>query len=210
MKLGKLVVLLFLICIKKIYVVIGQTINNVKSDCTILYNFVNGDSKDYSNLCCHFKENKEHDEQCDNENYIKELNLYSMSKDKISNLPYFSRIEKIEINNKDLKKIPDSILKLTTLKFLSLSDNQIEVIPLSIHTLSQLEHLDLENNNIKEWPSEIFNLKNLKYLNLGNNNIEVIPSTIQNLSKLENLYLYNSNIKFISNELFNLKNLKLL
>jgi len=48
--------------------VIGQTIGK-KSDCTKLYNFINGDSKNYSNNCCSESEIK-----CDNEGYITSFN----------------------------------------------------------------------------------------------------------------------------------------
>jgi len=53
MKFRIFVALLFLIYETFFYFVIGQTINNeIKSDCTKLYNFLNKDSKDYYRNCC--------------------------------------------------------------------------------------------------------------------------------------------------------------
>jgi len=61
---GKFVAFLFFICETFFYLVAGQE-NKEKSDCTKLYNFLNGDSKDYSNSCC-----DKSDIECDDEGYI--------------------------------------------------------------------------------------------------------------------------------------------
>jgi len=58
---------LFLIYETFFYLTIGQTINKEKSDCTILYNYINGDSKDYANICC---SSFEYPVDCDDEGYI--------------------------------------------------------------------------------------------------------------------------------------------
>jgi len=52
MKFGKFLTLLFLIYGTSFYLVRGQANNGAKSDCTLLYNFINGDDVDYSNVCC--------------------------------------------------------------------------------------------------------------------------------------------------------------
>ena len=49
--------------------VIEQIIEKEKSDCIKLYNFLNGDSKDYLNSC------NTDDVKCDNENYIINISL---------------------------------------------------------------------------------------------------------------------------------------
>jgi len=62
---GKFLVLLFFICEFSFYLVRGQTNNQEKSDCTKIYNIVNGDSKNYYDNCC-----KDNGIKCDNEGYI--------------------------------------------------------------------------------------------------------------------------------------------
>jgi len=53
MKFGNFVPLLFLIYETSFYLVMGQTINEEKNDCTKLYNFLYGDNKLYSmEDCC--------------------------------------------------------------------------------------------------------------------------------------------------------------
>jgi len=66
MKFGEFIPFLYLIYQSTFYLVIGQTVNNEKSDCTKLYNVINGDSKNYGNKCCSNKLIK-----CNNEGYIK-------------------------------------------------------------------------------------------------------------------------------------------
>jgi len=70
MKFEKFVKFLFIIYKLSYYLVIGQIIEKEKSDCTKLYNFLNGDSKDYSNSCCSTVK-----VTCDNENYITVVSL---------------------------------------------------------------------------------------------------------------------------------------
>jgi len=52
MKFLRFVVSLFLLFEISIYLVTCETVNNEKSDCTKLYNFLKGDSNDYADSCC--------------------------------------------------------------------------------------------------------------------------------------------------------------
>jgi len=65
---GFVTFLLFLYIEISYNLVIGQAIKN-KSDCTKLYNFINGDSKNYYDNCC-----LESEIECDNEGYITSFN----------------------------------------------------------------------------------------------------------------------------------------
>lgn len=194
---------LFLIYELSFNLVIGQTVNNEKSDCTKLYNFLKGNSEDYANSCC-----GNNGVDCDNEGYITYIYYFDANNEfpDINSFPFLSRIEDLQLSNIGLKEIPNSILRLTSLKFLSFYRNKIEVIPPTIQNLSKLEGLNLDINNLKGFPSEIFSLPNLKYLDLCTNKIEVIPPDIQKLSKLEKLTIHGNNIKELPNEIFNLTN----
>jgi len=199
------VVSLFLIYKASFYLVLGQSVNEIISDCTKLYNYLYKDFKKYGNSCCN-----KNGVECDNEGYITK---YINSKENyefpdIIDFPYFSRIESLEISNVNLKEIPDSILKLSTLKYLQFFQNNMEVIPPTIQNLSELEHLKIEDNDITVLPDELFNLINLKSISFGANKIEEIPSAIQNLSKLEYINLNANYIEKLPSEIFNLANLK--
>jgi len=201
MKFGNFIILLYLI---SFYLVIGETINEEKSDCSKLYNFINGDDKDYSNNCC-----SDTGVKCDSGyiTYFEYLDAEIKIPD-LTSFPSLSRIEQLIINNSSLKEIPNNILNLISLKTLDLRTNNIEVIPPEIQNLSRLEELHIKDNKIKELPNELFNLKKLKILNLHTNHIEVIPPDIQNLSKLEELYLASNDIKELPKEFFYLRHLK--
>jgi len=69
MKFGNLVS--YLLLISFFYLVIGQTTNEEKSDCTKILNFINGDSKDYANSCC--SDNTEI--KCFDDGYIRYIKL---------------------------------------------------------------------------------------------------------------------------------------
>jgi len=118
-----------------------------RSDCTKLMNFINGDFEDYSNSCC---SGKFANIKFDNENYI----IYYSNKDlgeKISDystFPYLSRIKELYIIGGGLNEIPDNIFDLTSLKILSIHDNNVEVIPPAVQNLQQLTDLRLFNNNL--------------------------------------------------------------
>jgi len=71
MNILKFFVSLLLIYETSFYMVKGQTIDNEKTDCTKLYNFLNGDSGDYANSCC-----TADGIECDNDGYIKYFKRY--------------------------------------------------------------------------------------------------------------------------------------
>jgi len=187
MKFGIFLAFLFLLYEVSFYLVSGQTTDN-KSDCTKLYNFLNGDDADYANKCCTGTTGL----YCDNEGFITYFNNTeaNIAVPNMTSFPFFSRITDLAIRGANLKEIPEVIFKLTTLKKLDFKKNFIEIIPSAIQNLSQLEELNFRDNNIKNIPDEIFTLKNLRYLTFGLNHIEVIPPAIQNLSQLEELYFW--------------------
>jgi len=73
MKVLRSLLSLFLIHQPFFYLVTGKIVNEKmkETDCTKLYNFLNGDSEDYVNSCC---SNDDIDLKCDNEGYV--TNIY--------------------------------------------------------------------------------------------------------------------------------------
>jgi Leucine-rich repeat (LRR) protein len=139
-------------------------------------------------------------------------------------------IQRIELLNKQIKKIPKEIQYLTQLTYLNLHDNHIEKIPLEIQYLIHLIKLSFSKNKIKEIPKEIQYLTQLTVLYLYDNHIEKIPleiqyliqlielsfsknkikeipKEIQYLTQLTTLYLYDNQIREIPLEIINLRNL---
>ncbi len=88
----------------------------------------------------------------------------------------------------DITQIPKCVNKLTNLKILNLSFNQIEIIPEDIVFLKNLEYFNLQNdgnNVIKIIPKSITLLCNLKAFNLSGNIIENVPESLKSFKPLK-------------------------
>merc|ERR1712012_657656 len=103
----------------------------------------------------------------------------------------------VMLMGRNLLTIPDSIVKLTALEDLDLSDIQIVEIPVEIGKLTALKYLDLRENQIVEIPVEIGKLTALEDLNLSNNQIVEIPVEIGKLTALTSLDLSENNISCV-------------
>lgn len=93
-----------------------------------------------------------------------------------------------------IKWLPDSIGKLSSLTTLDLSENRIAEIPESIGGLSSLQVLDLHANMISELPESIGDLLNLLNLDLRGNQLRSLPSTIDRLVRLQELDLSSNGL----------------
>ena len=112
-------------------------------------------------------------------NHIVELNI---SNKPINMLPesicYLTALKELNLNFNNLKTLPDSIGELKSLVSLKAIDNNLEFLPESIKKLKKLEYLDLRFNQLKEIPDSIGELKELKWISLCCNNLEIIPMSI--------------------------------
>lgn len=73
-------------------------------------------------------------------------------------------ITDLDLRNKNLNELPDSIGQLTQLRRLMISDNQLEKLPDSINQLSNLKYLDIVDNPLTTLPESIVQLKKLDYV----------------------------------------------
>jgi len=77
-----------------------------------------------------------------------------------------------------LKTFPNDI-KCSGLKYLDLSQNQLEIFPLTILNINTLERLNLSFNKIKFIPRQILRLlPQLQVFNIASNQIRTIPSCL--------------------------------
>ncbi|XP_072979439.1 disease resistance protein RPM1-like isoform X1 [Typha angustifolia] len=72
----------------------------------------------------------------------------------------------LDLDGAALKTLPDVIVDLFNLRYLSLRNSKVESLPKSIEKLSNLETLDLYGSMIKELPHGIVKLEKLRYLNV--------------------------------------------
>ncbi len=100
-----------------------------------------------------------------------------------------TKLTTLKLSNNKYDNIPDDICKLTNLTNLNLSYNNLIKLPTCIDNLTNLTNLNLFQNKITELPENFTKLTNLTVLNLENNNLTKLPDNIGNLSKLEKLYV---------------------
>ena len=92
---------------------------------------------------------------------------------------------------------PESIIMLTNLEILDLSNNNLTSLSESIGSLSNLKTLYLSYNNLTSLPNQIGSLSNLQLLFLVNNNLTSLPESIRSLYNLQVLFLHDNNLTSI-------------
>ncbi|WJX22356.1 hypothetical protein P8452_11669 [Trifolium repens] len=88
--------------------------------------------------------------------------------------------------------VPNSIGELIHLRYLDLSNTEIETLPDTLCNLYNLQTLKLSCcEYLTRLPNSIGELIHLRYLDLSNTEIETLPDTLCNLSNLQTLKLSN-------------------
>lgn len=128
-----------------------------------------------------------------------------------------SGLKELYLNNNLIAEIPDEIGNVKSLQLISLRHSEassakvkLSKLPASVDKLSNLQHLDLHNNSIQNLPGDFAKLSNLKHLDLGWNQLEGFPKEILSLTKLEYLNLALNNVVEIPEEIGKLSALKYL
>jgi Leucine-rich repeat (LRR) protein len=96
------------------------------------------------------------------------------------------QVDRLELANNNLKSIPETISYFVNLRYLDLSNNQLESIR-SVFQCVSLESLNVSKNRLKSVNESFFNLKSLKHLDLSYNQISVNTYLINSLKYNKNL-----------------------
>jgi leucine-rich repeat protein SHOC2 len=118
------------------------------------------------------------------------------------------RVSELDLGDKQLSRLPDSIGNISTLKRLNLTGNGFTKLPDSIGNLTHLTRLFIEDNHLTYLPESIGNLTNLAYLFLGTNSLIYLPESIGNLNNLIWLFLDCNSISYLPGSFGNLYNLE--
>jgi leucine-rich repeat protein SHOC2 len=139
---------------------------------------------------------------------VTELDLQNrgltMLPDSIGNL---TDLTSLNLYGNSLTSLPESIGKLSKLVELSLGTNQLTSLPISISKLTRLVSLALSRNQFTTLPDRIADLSNLTRLYLNDNQLISLPANIGDLTKLTELYL-NDNPWIDLSNLHDIPNLK--
>ncbi|KKL81296.1 hypothetical protein LCGC14_1996190, partial [marine sediment metagenome] len=113
------------------------------------------------------------------------------------------------MGNLELKRLPDSIGRLISLKSLKLCDIGLKKLPRSMMSLKNLKFLSLTGNPQLKLPDFLWELKSLELLDLSNNNLTTITDSIKKLENISELHLFQNYLKSFPKQSFEkLKNLK--
>jgi len=101
----------------------------------------------------------------------------------------------LTISSPQLEELPDSIGNLTKLTQLSVySEHSLVKIPETVGNLTLLEELNLKKNKLKSLPDSIGGLISLKTLFLNDNELEILPQSIGMLKSLKKLDLHKNQL----------------
>ncbi|MFB3390079.1 leucine-rich repeat domain-containing protein [Flavobacterium sp. LAR06] len=134
------------------------------------------------------------------------------SKDLEVLMPDILRIPNLaELNlymNYDIKKLPDSICRLSNLTKLILEETDITDLPEDIDQISQLTYLYAAGTKIRVLPDRIGRLANLEVLDLTGSRLERLPNSLSGLSSLIRLAVADNSITDVPETLLNLAHIQ--
>lgn len=121
--------------------------------------------------------------------------------------PEDNHIERLNLTNCHLTRIPKSIRRCKHLKALNLEGNRIRHIPRWIIELDSLEEITLNYNQLKLTKADIRHLSKAMQIIIGGNGFEKLPSNIGQLH-CESLNLGKNRLHSLPNSFGQLKQLK--
>uniref|UniRef100_A0A8C3RSH1 Uncharacterized protein n=1 Tax=Chelydra serpentina TaxID=8475 RepID=A0A8C3RSH1_CHESE len=142
---------------------------------------------------------------------VESLNLDRNKLKHVPGISKLSRLRKLILSKNEIADFPEEIQSLVHLEKLELNQNQIRVIPEGIFScLPRLKHLRLNNNRLSALPKDLATCSSsLQYLNLSNNLFRAVPQAVLELVSLQELYVQNNALRQLPRELFEGRPLKM-
>lgn len=109
-----------------------------------------------------------------------------------------------------ITELPRQLFMCHGLKYLDLSDNELQAIPSAISSLVNLQYLNINRNTLASIPDSMKALKHLLFLDLSVNPLEKLPDTITNLIALQELYLNDTYLEYLPGNFGRLAHLRIL
>ena len=112
------------------------------------------------------------------------------------------------LHDNKLSSLPESLRRMTNLRYLNLSGNLFETLPDAVCEMESLLELRLSDNQLRALPDSIGRLTRLRELHLRNNEIRTLPESIGSLIELRQLDLRQNPICFLPDALLHLPKLE--
>ncbi|CCH60410.1 hypothetical protein TBLA_0C06140 [Henningerozyma blattae CBS 6284] len=105
--------------------------------------------------------------------YTNNMTSLSLAKAKLASVPgelftKLTNLEKLDLSDNNLNRLPQEISSLTRLVYLSASRNKLDGLPVGFSNLTSLKSLDLHSNNIRNFVLGIEQIE-LNYINISSN-----------------------------------------
>lgn len=117
-----------------------------------------------------------------------------------------NKIKFLSLTNNRLNILPTTISNLKYLEYIDLSDNNFEFLPTDLYELTQLKHIRIQNNrnSFKNVGDEITKLACLETINFGSNwklNGNLVIISLSKLPNLKDLDFFGCRLDTIPNEI---------
>ncbi|CAF0721438.1 unnamed protein product [Brachionus calyciflorus] len=123
---------------------------------------------------------------------------------------YYRTLEELLLDSNQLHELPKGFYKLTQLRKLDISDNEIEKLSHEIGNFVNLVEFDCNRNDIQEIPDSIRYCRNLQILDISNNPLQSLPNGLTQLKALTELTLNDLSLPYLPEDIGNLVNLRCL
>ncbi|XP_013186934.1 protein lap1-like [Amyelois transitella] len=123
---------------------------------------------------------------------------------------YERTLETLYCQSNRITELPRQLFMCHGLKYLDLSDNELQAIPVAISSLVNLQHLNISRNTLASIPETMKALKFLVFLDLSVNPLEKLPDAITNLIALQELYLNDTYLEYLPGNFGRLASLRIL
>uniref|UniRef100_UPI00358F3A4F erbin isoform X2 n=1 Tax=Myxine glutinosa TaxID=7769 RepID=UPI00358F3A4F len=106
-------------------------------------------------------------------------------------------LHELNLDANQLEELPKALFNCMALRRLTVSDNDISILPLSVSNLDNLCELDVSKNGIQEIPENIKSCKQLRTLDASVNPIIKLPEGLTQLTNLTELYMNDAFLEIL-------------
>ena len=142
------------------------------------------------------------------DNHIERLNLTNCNLTRIpTSIRRCKHLKDLNLEGNNIRHIPRWIMELDSLEEINLNFNQLRLTKSDIRHLSKMKQLLIGGNNIKKLPKNMGRL-HCEGMNLGKNKLNTLPKSFSKLNCIKTLIFYENEFEAIPEVLADFKNLK--
>ena len=142
------------------------------------------------------------------DNHIERLNLTNCNLTRIpNNIRRCKHLKELNLEGNHIRHVPRWITELDSLEEISLNFNQIKLNKRDIRRLSKLKSILLAGNHLKKLPNNVGQL-NCNNFNLSKNKLSSLPASFTELTQIKNLIFYENQFEDIPEVLDGFTNIK--